>query len=284
MLEKNILIAESGSTKTDWVLVSQTKKQKFTTKGINPYFDNKQSIETKINKLNIPFREVSKIYFFAPGLMNIEKQTFIQNILASIFVNASVIKAKSDIYASAIAGLGKSEGIAAILGTGASSAYFKNAEIVESVKSLGFILGDEGSGASIGKRFIKAFLENELPHQINLKFTKTYKLSYFDIIQKIYKEEFPNRFLAQFAKFVIENKNFPELQQLLNEEINLFFKKNICKYKNHKTLALTISGSIAYHLKDEITELSKKYNVNLKSVIQYPIDELTDFFIGYSEN
>jgi len=272
------LIVESGSTKTDWVLISENKEHFFKGYGINPYFDNESSILSKIPDFKgISIDKIEWVYFFGPGLLNTEKQKHVTEVFRKVFLNAKII-AKSDIYATAIAGLDKGNGIAAILGTGAASAMFKDYKIVSTASSLGYLLGDEGSGASIGKRLIKSYLENELPKNIIKLFDTKYALTKYDILNKVYKQKFPNRFLASFVPFVYEYKDNNYIREFVIDEFRLFFKKSICKYPEYKEHELVISGSIAYFFSNELYSTAKEYDVFIKTILRYPIEGLIKYY------
>ncbi len=272
-----ILIAESGSSKTDWVLVDKyIEYQRETAQGINPYFDNEEEIIKKIPD-TIDFDLVDKLFFFGPGLLNPEKQQFLYQVFLSQFGRIE-ISVKSDIYASAIAGFGSENGIAGILGTGAATAYFENLEIKEMVSSLGFILGDEGSGASIGKKFIKLLLENELNSSLVEAFKRNYTLDKFEVFQNVYNSKMPSKYLASFVPFVFQNKNDEQIKSILQEEFSLFFEKNILKYSKLDQAKISLSGSIAYYFEQEITQVASKFNLKLNNIVHYPINGLVEYY------
>ncbi|MBE9468593.1 MAG: N-acetylglucosamine kinase, partial [Bacteroidetes bacterium] len=229
-----ILIADSGSTKTDWRVIDEKGNiSKFQTIGLNPFFIDAKNINKIINntfcvKLNI--EKVKKIFFYGAGCVSISNCNTIKDSFVSFFKNADVF-VFTDLFGAARALYGSENGIVVILGTGMNTACFDGEKITKNISSLGYILGDEGSGAYLGKIFIADFLNNELPDNIANKFSKEYELTKENILEAIYSKPFPNRFLASFTKFLFENKNNGYVIGLLSRNFNVFFDKTICKYE-----------------------------------------------------
>ena len=228
-----ILIADSGSTKTDWRLVVEGGEiNSFETIGFNPYFITSESILTELIKsdLNEIKESVTEVYFYAAGCSSQKNRTAIQEPLNTFFCNSKV-EVQHDMLAAARATCGKEKGIVGILGTGSNSCLYDGEKITENVRALGFILGDYGSGADIGKNFIKAFLANELADGIQDAFIEEYNLSTDDILEAIYKKAMPNRFLASFSLFVYENIEDPIIRQNVVSRFDLFFENGNCEKK-----------------------------------------------------
>ena len=177
-----------------------------------------------------------------------------------------------------VAMFGNDEGIIAILGTGSNTGLYKDGKIIKNISSLGYILGDEGSGAVIGKTFLKAFLNKELPKNIEENFNNEFNLKLDDIIQKIYKEPFPNRFLASFIPFIFANKSDDFVQNLLLDCFTDFFEKTILKYENYQNYKIKIIGSVAHFFNDEIKIAAKKLNIKITDIAKSPSDGLIDFY------
>ena len=277
-----ILLADSGSTKTEWALIKDDKSViKFKTIGLNPVFVSTQDVvnEIKLTELKKYFTDVNYVYFFGAGCSTVVRQTIILDALNKLFINA-VVKVDSDLLGAGISQLGEGKGIIGILGTGSNTGIYSNGEIVENISSLGYILGDEGSGAVIGKAFVKLFLNNELPEIISQKFIKKYNYNLDDIIAKVYKEPFPNRFLASFMPFVYENKNDNIVKNMLYNSFSEFFEKTICKYNNYQKYDFKLIGSIAFYFGDIIGDICILKGINLVSVSQSPLNALVKYYIN----
>ncbi|PCJ23691.1 MAG: hypothetical protein COA97_11260 [Flavobacteriales bacterium] len=276
-----ILIADSGSTKTDWRLVNKDDKTtSFETIGFNPYFITSASVlnELTSSRLSEIKREVTQVFFYGAGCSTEQNCKVIFNPLSTFFNNAR-IEVEHDMLAAARATCGKEKGMVAILGTGSNSCLYNGDTIVENIAALGFILGDYGSGADIGKTFIKAFLAKELPAEVEAEFNKQYKLSTSDVLDAVYKQVLPNRFLAGFSLFVYNHINNSEIQKMVESRFELFFEKNICKYSNYKSNTLHLIGSIVYVYQDILKKTAKKYNVKIGGIIKNPIKELVKYHV-----
>lgn len=276
-----ILIADSGSTKTDWRLLgSDNKITSFQTIGFNPYHISEEAILKELNNSGlIAIKDtVRELVFYGSGCSSPNKSKDIKTALQHFFTHTK-ITVYHDLLAAARALCGHEKGMVAILGTGSNTCLFDGKEIVKNVSALGYILGDEGSGAYIGKTFIQALLNNELIESIEKKFSQQYQLELPDILDAVYKKPLPNRFLAQFTKFVYEHKNVPEFAQIIDDCFVSFFEKHICKYDNYQQYPLNIVGSIGSVFKPEIEKVAARYSVKLGKVIQTPIDELVKYHV-----
>jgi len=200
------------------------------------------------------------------------------NTFAFFFKNAT-IEVTHDMLAAARATCGSEKGMVAILGTGSNSCLYDGNTITENVTSLGYLLGDYGSGAAIGKTFIRAYLENELPQEISTAFSAEYELSTADILNAIYKQALPNRFLAGFNLFVAKHINQPVIKQIVENSLDEFFEKNICKFSDYQQSNLNLVGSISFIYQDIIKHIAKKYNVEIGKIIKAPIDELVKYHL-----
>jgi len=272
------LIADSGSTKTEWSLLDK-KIKTFNTIGLNPVFVNAETVTKTIKNSDIfNFKDtISEVHFFGAGCGSPERNKIIYSGLSEVFRNAKIL-VENDLLGAGIAMFKNSEGIIAILGTGSNTGVYKNRAIVENINSLGYILGDEGSGAVIGKTFLKAFLNNELPKNIEDNFNKTFNIGIDEIIQKVYKEPFPNKFLASFMPFVNINKSDDFIQNILIDCFADFFEKTILKYKNHQKYKVKIIGSVAYFFSTEIKKTAKKLNIEIADIAKSPSDGLIYFY------
>ena len=276
-----ILIADSGSTKTDWRLIRDNSEvSSFSTIGFNPYIIDEKAIiqELVASDLSVVKHEIKEVFFYGAGCSTDKNNNIVLGALTSFFINASV-DVNHDMLAAARAACSEKGGMVAILGTGSNSCLFNGKEIIENISALGYILGDYGSGADIGKSFIKAYLEKELPKEIATDFFKQNQLSATDILDAVYKKELPNRFLANFSQFVYQNIQHPYMIALVKARLVLFFEKNICKYSNFKSHKLHLVGSVAFVYQDLIRDAAKQYNVEIDKIIKQPIDGLVTFHL-----
>lgn len=268
-----VIIADSGSTKTHWAIIQNGAYDITQTAGINPVLQTKNEI---IHILNTSFQQdvsnIDEIYFYGTGCRGEHAQK-LELCLKSFFTNARHIEVHSDIIGAARALFGKNKGIACILGTGSNTCYYDGRSTTTLIPSLGFILGDEGSGAYLGKLVINNLLKNQLGEELKQKFFDKYSITIDDIINHVYSQPFPNRFLASFAQFINEHKTNPRIQQLLIDAFDAFFQKNIIAY-SHFSRPVGIVGSIGYYFQDEIKQVAKKYNIKISKIIQSPIKEL----------
>jgi len=271
-----ILIADSGSTKTDWVLVDKGTEIFFTTEGINPLFINKEKVKEQIN-LNFPkgylVSDIKNVFLYAPGCSIQERANLVKEPLSTIFLNAKT-EVKSDLLGAGRALFNKEKGLVCILGTGSSSAFYNGKTLEQNSNSLGYILGDEASGANLGLEFIKLYLNNLLDKETHNLFYKTYGLSTKDIISKVYRDVYPNRFLASFSPFILENLQVKSINYLVRKSFSSFIEKHILVYPESNTIAISFVGSIAYYFKDVLLELAEKYNISIEKVNQKPINDL----------
>lgn len=276
-----ILIADSGSTKTDWRLIDENKQiHQFATQGINPYFHTSEQIALVLKSELIPQFEsnilnlISNVFFYGAGCRVEDKKEIVEKALSQVF-SKSTIEINTDMLGAAHSLCGKNAGIAAILGTGANTCYYDGKSIVENRTSGGYILGDEGSGAHIGKTFIQAFLNDELPKDLSERFVARFNLNKDDIIDAVYKQAMPNRFLASFSKFIYQNLKEQFVIDLVADCFNQFFDKYICKYPNHKEVKLSCTGSVAFYYSNILRAVATTKGVNIDTITETPIAGLT---------
>lgn len=283
-----ILIADSGSTKTDWRLIDKKNNSyQFHTIGFNPFFQGPAEIEKEllanllppIQKLNLETEDKLNIHFYGAGCSSEEKCSIVKSAIQRVFPDASVF-VEHDLLAAARALCGNKKGIAAIMGTGSNSCYYDGKKIISNVASLGYILGDEGSGAYIGKHFIQDYLNKEVPVSISESFDSTYNLSKESILNAIYKEPMPSRFLASFSKFINQHRQEEYFQNLVEFNFTQFFNKHICKYDNHKNVDLSCVGSVAYYYSDTLRAVAENKGVKINKIINSPIEDLTRYHLG----
>lgn len=272
-----ILIADSGATKTDWCLSDNGKiVVRAATQGINPFHQNGDVITGVITKELFPALgngKIDKVCFYGSGCRG-DKIEMMENIFISLFPE-SEIDVNGDLLAAARAVCGFDEGIACILGTGSNSCLYDGKEIIDNVPPLGYILGDEGSGAVLGKLFINAIFKGELDSMKD-EFMKDMNLSLDGIIDRVYCQPLPNRFLASISIFIHKHLDDSRVKKMVTDSFVQFFKHNVCKY-GHADLSVGAVGSIAYYFKDELSEAAKSSGYNLGAVVRSPLEGLVKF-------
>ncbi len=272
-----ILLADSGSTKTDWVLLENGKTvESFRTQGLNPYFvqtDDVIAILKERMMLHENIIRVAQIYFYGAGCSSGEKQKVIRDALDELFPESNNLVAH-DMLAAARALFGNQEGIACILGTGSNSCVYNGQEITRTLFSLGYMFGDEGSGAHLGKAFIEACLKKAAPAEIMEAFYEEYKLSDEDILTHIYRKANPNRFLASFTHFLKRHEDHPYVSNLVFTCFEDFFTGQILKYPEIKDFPLGCIGSVAYHFQKLFKSAASKYGLEAKLFLISPIEGL----------
>lgn len=273
-----ILIADSGSTKTDWCVVSDGKcVQQIFTKGINPFFITTPEISREIKEALLPALSeypVKAIYFYGAGCANAEKNQIVADALAEHF-NVP-IEVNNDLLGAARALCGTRHGIACIMGTGSNSCYYDGEKIADNISPLGFILGDEGSGATLGKQLVGDVLKKQLPEHICRKFFDETGLTGPDIVENVYRKPFPNRFLASLSPFLIRNIDEPAIHDLVLNAFRAFLKRNVMLY-DYKNNRVNMIGSVAYHYQEILKEAAAELGVELGTITQSPMDGLIKF-------
>lgn len=275
-----ILIADSGSTKTDWILTtSENSILEVETLGINPVRDSRDAIFDIIkNHLASQLPEeykVDQIFFYGAGCIDPYKKN-IAEVLISIFGSDRRIAVESDLLGAARALCGNQAGIACILGTGSNSCLYDGKEIIANTSPLGYILGDEGSGAFLGKTLVGNILKKIFSQKLQDSFFKNYDLTPSIIINKVYREPMPNRFLASLVPFLAEHREEPEIHDMLIGAFRLFFERNVKAYR-HPEMEINCVGSIAFYFKQEIMDAAAKEGLKMGKILQKPAQDLAFF-------
>jgi N-acetylglucosamine kinase-like BadF-type ATPase len=272
-----ILIADSGATKTTWTLLGSSKKSQITTAGISPYFFSEEQIAELLREKLLPRlgkQEAEAIFFYGTGCATPENQLLVKRGIQKAFGRRAKTEVQSDLMAAARALCGRSKGIACILGTGSNSCVFDGKKIIKNNPAPGFILGDEGSGAYLGRKTVQYFIYNtfdeELMHKFNLKFNTTYR----EILQQVYKEPWPNRYLASFTTFLGENRGHYMVENIIEDGISDFFFTHLYKYPETWRFPIHFTGSVAWHFRDVIKELCQAFELQLGTIMQSPMKGL----------
>ncbi len=273
-----IIIADSGSTKTEWAIVSQgVMLNRITTEGTNPFFQHDEEIASVVNKQLLPHLadvEIERLYFYGSGCAFPEQIERVRHILTPLF--NCPIEVGSDLLAAARALCGDQPGIACILGTGSNSCYYDGTQIVDHVSPLGYLLGDEGSGAVLGKLLVGDCLKGQLSPELKEKFFQRFQLTPPEILDRVYKQPFPNRFLASLSPFLLEHIEEPGIHHLVLESFKSFFHRNVNAYKRPE-LPVHFVGSIAYYYQSILARAAEQMHITLGKIHQSPMEGLVTF-------
>jgi glucosamine kinase len=275
-----ILIADGGSTKSSWGLIDNPNSPVFfNTEGYNPYFVDTATIIASLNEQlpdNLDRAAVTEVYYYGAGCSVSEKVEIVSKAMEAVFRKAKVM-VSHDLLAAARALLGRDAGFAAILGTGTNTCFYDGKEVSLNIDSLGYFLGDEGSGSFIGKRLLRDFMRGYLPEQMSKNFKDTYNLSNEDIFNHIYNKPLPNRFLASFSKFVYDNNNFSYSREIVKDGFQTFFKNLVTHYPDYDKYSFNCIGSVGYNFRDVLSEVCNENNMKVGKILRAPIDDLVYF-------
>ncbi len=273
------LIADSGSTKAEWCLLDGKKKRTFFTEGLSPYFLSSEQIQKILEqelKVKMKTIEPDEIFFYGTGCSNPDNVKLVKKAIRKVFTKATVA-VDHDLMGAAKALCGGEKGIACILGTGSNSCYYNGKKIVKNSPGLGYVLGDEGSGAYLGKKVIQYFLYNTFDADLMDRFVAKFQVSSYDILDAVYKKPLPNRYLASYAIFLAENRGHYMVENIIEDGFNDFFFNHVYKYRESWTLPINFIGSVAYGFKDVLKEMCNSYELQLGKVLQKPMDGLVKF-------
>ena len=276
------LVVDSGSTKTDWGFFSTVYDLKaIKTQGVNPCHQSEEEIRTIIRQELIPNTQdmdlaaISQVFYYGAGCATESICTQMAALLKEFFPNAA-ITVDSDMLGAARALCGRTEGVTCILGTGSNSCLYDGKSIVDQIPSLGFILGDEGSGAALGRRLIGDCLKRQLPDTVSREFMERYSLTKESIIESVYRKPLPNRFIAGFAPFVYEKRAVPEVHKMIIQCFQEFFTRNVINY--HKPwLPVHFVGSLAGNFADELKETADSLGMTIGKIKASPMKGLVDY-------
>lgn len=276
-----ILIADSGSTKTDWCVVENGQLiQQIYTKGTNPFFQSEEEISDEIATVLLPqlkTNEPDAVYFYGAGCGFPDKISMVHRAITRHLRVKGAVEVNTDMLAAARGLCGHTPGIACIMGTGSNSCYYNGKEIVANVSPLGFILGDEGSGAVLGKLLVGDMLKNQMPAGLKEKFLHQYHLTPADIIDRVYRKPFPNRFLASLSPFLAQNLHEPCIHALVLNSFKAFLKRNVMQYENYRDNHVHFIGSVAFYYKEILEEAARETGIRLGTVLQSPMEGLIQY-------
>lgn len=275
------LIADSGSTKAAWKLIGNSGEVKdIKTSGINPFFRNEEDIFQELEKLLLPEtgNAVQEIFFYGTGIINAEKGDIIKRALNRIYTKAT-IETYSDVLGAARALFGNKPGIACILGTGSNVCLYDGEKITGGVSPLGFILGDEGSGAVMGRKLLGDYFKEIMPPNLREEFTKRFNLTREEALNRVYRSEKPNQFLAQFTPFLSEHIESAYCQKLVQRNFMEFFERNVSKIPDYMNYPIGFIGSVAWHFSPILNDTAQIFGFEKTIIIKDPIDGLEKYYL-----
>jgi len=283
-----IIIADSGSTKTDWVVLNDTQEELFRTNtiGFNPYFVSSSDITEEIAKneeLKEVASQVKKVFFYGAGTSTDANKEIIRIGLNNFFINADFV-IDHDLLAACYATYMGKPAMVCILGTGSNSCYFDGKEMREETKSLAYILGDEGSGNDLGKRILRAYFTKKMPPHLAKAFDDYYKLSIEELNRNVYQNKFANAYLASFNKFVVEHKDDPYIQRIIYDAMKSFIEYQILPYEEARSSELNFIGSIAHIYEAIIRSVAAEFHLTVGHIIRKPIDNVVEYHKQYLIN
>lgn len=283
-----IIVADAGGSKTDWwVKRGEAKGEILETGGINVSVHSGEHIEDvllllreKLEFLGIePVSGSAQLFFYGAGCNSENVKQILRDKFAKIFPSLfNELKFHSDLEGAARALFKDEKGITCIIGTGSASGLYNGKEIAETIPSLGFILGDEGSGAYMGKRLINAFYKRDLPEEIKVKLEAERGMEMADIIRRTYREKEAGKFLASFIPFIKENENLTAISEIIDESLKLFFINNVLKYKRIQGMKIGFVGGVACAFEDRLRLLSQTYGFETGGFLKRPIECLGEFY------
>ncbi|MFI5136551.1 MAG: N-acetylglucosamine kinase [Sphingobacteriales bacterium] len=279
-----ILVADSGSSKTDWLLAlpGQEAKQ-FRTAGLNPYFLTEKEIlkilQEQAADIIAYAADIKEIYFFGAGCSNPDRNEIVTNAISSLFPKAYV-SVDSDLLGCAYATCGHEKGICCVLGTGSNLCFFDGEKIHDGQHGLGFVLGDEGSGSWFGKALITDFLYGKMPDEISEKFNEAYHQDKQAVIKNVYQMPNPNAYLAAFSKFLTTIRTSAYAQNLLRKGIVEFVETDIKSFPQYHSYKCHFVGSIAFVFADELKVICNEYGIHIGKIIRQPIHDLLTFILS----
>jgi N-acetylglucosamine kinase-like BadF-type ATPase len=278
-----LLVADSGSSKTDWILsISPGETLEFNTPGINPYLVGDKEITrivAQAEEIRPYYDLVEEIQFFGAGASGPDKHEIVSNGLSALFRNA-FISVESDLLGSAYATCGNQKGLIGVLGTGSNICFYNGREIIPGNHGLGFILGDEGSGSYFGKKLLSSYFNGQMSPVIHSAFRKQYSIDKEDVIRHVYKRPLPNSYIAAFARFMSGHKDDCWIKALLKEGFDEFLTSHVLPYADFHRYPTHFVGSIAWHFKDDLLAACERNKIKTGKILKNPIRDLFTYLIS----
>lgn len=273
------LIADAGATKTEWCLLQNGKTKTIITPGISPYFLNTQQIAELIEKNLAPKMKgvvPDAVFYYGTGCINPDNRKSVKKALQQVFKGAKA-EVTHDVEGAAKGLCVRTKGIACILGTGSSSCFYNGRKIVKNRPGLGYVLGDEGSGAYLGRKVIQYYMYNTFDEELRARFDASFVTNGTEILKNVYKEPLPNRYMATFARFLADNRGHYMIENIIEDGLNDFFFTHLCKYTEAWNHPINFVGGISFGFKDVLKELCSAYNFELGTVLQKPMKGLIEY-------
>ncbi|MBM3443213.1 MAG: N-acetylglucosamine kinase [Bacteroidetes bacterium] len=277
------LIADSGSTKAEWCLMRGKRRTTVFTQGISPYFFDGPQIESLLRAELLPTLGLGKrqslveeVHYYGTGCINRANSAMVAKALGCLFPEATV-RVDNDLLGAARALCGHQRGLACILGTGSNSCYFDGRRIVKNSPGLGYVLGDEGSGAYLGRKVLQYYLYETFDEDLRARFDAAYATTAAEILDQVYKKPLANRYLASYAAFLAANRGHYMVENILEDGLNDFFFQHVIRYKKSRSLPVHFVGGIAFGFRDVIQELCRNYGLTVGQVIRNPMEGLVAF-------
>ncbi|GAA4381052.1 N-acetylglucosamine kinase [Hymenobacter koreensis] len=279
-----ILIADGGSTKTTWCQLDSAdtdQRVHFSTEGYNPYFISTEGIAASLDANlpdTLPREQVTDVSYYGAGCSTPANVEIVVRAMRQIFPKAKVY-VSHDLLAAARALLGRNSGFAAILGTGTNSCIYNGQQVAHNIDSLGYFLGDEGSGSWIGKRLLRDYMRGLLPDGLQAAFKEQYGFDNEEIFDRVYNKPLPNRFLASFSKFAYDHNNVSYCRDIVVEGFEAFFKNLVTQYPGYQGLSFNCVGSVGYNFRDALAQVARTHGMQVGKIIRSPIDDLVDYHV-----
>ena len=273
------LIADSGSTKCEWCLLHNGRKKTIFTQGMSPYFVDSGQVQAIVRNELLPKlkqQEVSVIHYYGTGCLDPRNAKMMKMAIGKVFPVAR-ITVENDLTGIAKAACAHKKGIANILGTGSNSCYFDGKKIVKNSPGLGYVLGDEGSGAYLGRKVIQYYLYGTFDEDLRYKFDDKYKTNASEILETVYRKPLPNRYLAGFCLFLAENRGHYMIENIIEDGLNDFFFTHLCKFTESWKYPIHFVGGVAYGFRDVIKELCNSYEFELGKILKNPMEGLIEY-------
>ncbi len=275
-----IIVADSGSTKADWAVLNDgLPLQLFDTMGFNPVYHKEEIIYREASNTfdgAIDTDQVEAIYYYGTGCWDAEKKSVVASALQGVFANARV-HVYHDLLGAARAACGNKAGIACIIGTGSNSCLFDGDQILDNVTNLGYFIGDEGSGAYLGKELVKAYFYRELPKELVADFEQVCPGGKAEILENVYRKSTPNVYLAGFTRFLADHQSHPFIQKIIYKSFEEFIDRHVRKYKSHLSLPINFIGSVAFHFRAFLEAVLQERSMIAGDFVRKPIDSLVHF-------
>lgn len=274
------LIADSGATKAEWTLLTNGKKKTIVTQGISPYFFTEEKIITLLQEELLKKAPTAitaaSIHYYGTGMRNADNVKMLKNALKKVFKN-SKIEINDDMVSAARALNGTKKGMTCNLGTGSFCCFYNGKKIVKQTPGIGYVLGDEGSGAYLGKKVLQYYMYNTFDEDLRFKFDDKYKTSPVEVLENVYRKPLANRYLAGFTLFLVENRGHYMIENIIEDGLNDFFFTHLCKYKEVWTMPVNFIGSVAFGFKDVLQQLCNSYEFELGKIMKNPMQGLVDY-------